>query len=186
MQEQTDRRRIRDILARGDESAFRELYRGHTPRLFQFILRLLGGDELEAENLVQETWVRASENLGRFRGEARFATWLTGIGLNVVRDQMRRRGRDPLELVNSADISADIVTAPRPLAERIDLERAIALLPAGYRIVLVLHDVEGMKHAEIATQLRIAVGTSKSQLSKARRLLRGSLADPEEKSHVRK
>ncbi len=181
MHSPSDQHWIRAILKRGDERAFRLLYRRHTPRLLQFILRLVGGDELEAENLTQETWIRASDSLSRFRGDSLFATWLTGIGLNVTRDHLRRRSRLPLDAIQSPDI----VSAPIPIGDGIDLERAIARLPDGYRMVLVLHDIEGMKHAEIAERLGFSEGTSKSQLFKARRLLRGSLTESREIKHAR-
>jgi len=163
------------LLLEGDEAAFRELYRRHTPRLFQMVLRVMGGSEHDAEDVVQEAWIRATERLGDFRWEAAFSTWLTGIGLNVARGILRRNGR-----------WTDMEAAPEPWrpperhGERIDLERAMELLPAGYRTVLVLHDVEGYKHEEIGRMLGIAAGTSKSQLFHARKSLRLAL-EPETK-----
>jgi DNA-directed RNA polymerase specialized sigma24 family protein len=151
----TDRVLAERIANAGDETAFRELYGRHTPRLYQFVLRVLGGDEAEAEDVVQETWIRATTNLDSFRWEARFETWLTGIGLNLSRNRLRRSGR--LEALHD---------------ERIDLERAIARLPAGCRTVLILHDLEGFKHSEIAEKLGVTEGTSKSQLWSARRHMR--------------
>jgi RNA polymerase sigma-70 factor (ECF subfamily) len=162
------------LLLRRDESAFRELYRRHTPRLFRVVLRVVGGSEHDAEDVVQESWIRATERLAEFRWEAAFATWLTGIALNVARGMLRRRGRwegDP-------DEAPEPWSPPAPLGERIDLERALELLPAGYRAVLVLHDVEGYTHDEIAAMLGVVPGTSKSQLSCARRAMR-RLLDPE-------
>jgi len=155
------------IVGVGDESAFRELYRRHTPRLYQFVLRVMGGDELEAEDVVQDTWIRATRNLAGFRWESRFETWLTGIGLNLCRNRLRRGGR-------WQDLDEDrLRRVEAPAGEdRIDLERAISLLPAGYRAVLILHDIEGFKHAEIAERLGVSSGTSKSQLWSARRHLR--------------
>ena len=168
-----DRELADALLLRRDEGAFRALYRLHTPRLFQVVLRVLGGAEQDAEDVVQETWIRATERLGDFRWEAAFATWLTGIALNVARGLLRRRGRweaDPESV-------PEPWRAPPALGERIDLERALALLPAGYRAVLVLHDVEGFTHEEIAAMLGVVPGTSKSQLSCARRAMR-QLLDP--------
>ena len=168
----TDRELADAVLHYGEERAFRELYRRHSPRLLGFIARLLGRSDAEAEDAVQETWLRVCRSLDRFRWESSFSTWLLGIGLNVVRDEIRR---------NARSIEIEMEDFPDPPAqasfndERIDLERSIELLPDGYRVVLVLHDVEGMKHEEIAQRLDITAGTSKSQLSKARRALRGLL-----------
>jgi RNA polymerase sigma-70 factor (ECF subfamily) len=161
---------------RGDERAFRELYGRHTPRLYQLVLRLLGGREADAEDVVQETWLRAASSLDRFRWESAFSTWLTGIGLNQARDFLRRAGRRPVyEGDPEAVLSVAATVGAGSHAERVDLERAIALLPDGYRTVFVLHDMEGYAHAEIAARLEISEGTSKSQLFHARRALRAWL-----------
>ena len=169
-----DRQLADAVLLAGDERAVRQLYRRHTPRLFQFVLRLLGGVEGDAEDLVQETWVRAVECLDGFRWESSLSTWLCGIGLNLCRDLWRRRNGRELEWEPSRDLPA----AEVPSEARIDLERALALLPSGYRTVLILHDLEGCTHDEIGARLGIAAGTSKSQLSHARRAVR-ALLDPE-------
>jgi RNA polymerase sigma-70 factor (ECF subfamily) len=147
--ETTDRDLANALLRDGDEDAFRELYARHTGRLYQFVLRMLAGAEVEAEDVVQETW-------------------LTGIGINLCRDRLRKRGRE----VDAKEGTVTPVVAPAVHEERIDLERAIALLPAGYREVLILHDVEGFTHGEIGERLGIAEGTSKSQLFFARRTMR--------------
>ncbi len=157
----------------GDERAFRSLYRRHTPALYPFVLRLLGGVEADAEDVVQETWLHAVGSLRRFRWESSFRTWLLGIGLNQSRDVLRRRAR-----AQSARPRADSVARYAPAEERMDLERAIASLPDGYRSVLLLHDVQGFTHEEISERLEIAVGTSRSQLHHARRALRGLLEPP--------
>jgi RNA polymerase sigma factor (sigma-70 family) len=165
----TDRQLAEAILHSGEERAFRELYRRHTPRLLGFVGRVLGRSDAEAEDVAQETWLRACQALDRFRWDSGFSTWLLGIGLNVARDAMRKNARSP-EL--SLD---DFPDPPGPMSfpdDRIDLDRSIAMLPDGYRVVLVLHDVEGMRHEEIAEKLSITIGTSKSQLSRARGALR--------------
>jgi RNA polymerase sigma-70 factor (ECF subfamily) len=155
-----------------DEGAFRTLHRRHTPALYQFALRLLGGNEHEAEDVVQDTWIRAVEHLAEFRWEASLKTWLAGIALNLCRGLFRRKDRGWITLRVADEPTAD----PRSEIELWDLEDAIAGLPPGYRTVLVLHDVEGFTHEEIAGRLEISPNTSKSQLSRARRALRVALA----------
>src|SRR5262245_34261666 len=90
-----DRMLAEAVLRRGEESAFRELYRRHTPALYQLALRMLGGSEADAQDVIQETWVRATTRLGGFRWESSFRTWLIGIGLNRARELLRRRSRLP-------------------------------------------------------------------------------------------
>jgi RNA polymerase sigma-70 factor, ECF subfamily len=167
------------LLHRGEEAAFRQLYARHTPRLYLLVLRIVGGSEHDAEDVVQETWIRATAALEGFRWESAFATWLAGIGINCARALLRRQGRwVALE-------PADEPWRPPPRdGDRIDLERALALLPAGYRAVIVLHDVEGYTHEEIGERLGIAAGTSKSQLFHARRTLRRLLEPTTEGSHA--
>jgi RNA polymerase sigma-70 factor (ECF subfamily) len=169
-----DRTLAEQILA-GDESSFRLLYRRHTPRLNQLALRLVGGAEADAEDVVQDTWIKAVEKLDSFRWESAFGTWLHAIAVNVAREAMRRRGRrQEVEFPEQAEPAAP---APLERVEVMDLEKAIAALPDGYRTVLVLHDVEGYTHEEIAEQLGVAAGTTKSQLFWARRAVRTRLAD---------
>ena len=170
----SDRELVRRVLELGDERAFRELYRAHTPRLLGFVFRLLAGDDPEAEDVVQDTWIRACERLDRFQWRSTFSTWLLGIGLNVVRDQLRRYGRTQ---ALAADRAPGPCTAPPAHESRIDLERAIRMLPDDYRLVLVLHDVEGMTHPEIAERLGIPIGTTKSQLFRARKMVRERLIE---------
>jgi len=148
------------------ESAFTRLHRRHTPRLLKMVLRILGGEETDAEDLVQETWIRALGSLHSFRGESQFGTWLARIGINVTVEHLRKRSR--VRLVALDEASGTSGRQPTH-EERIDLERIIALLPVGCRTVMLLHDVEGYTHQEIGRMLGIASGTSKSQLNVARR-----------------
>lgn len=152
----------------GDEKAFRTLYRRHTPRLYQFTLRILAGREHDAEDVVQETWIRATEKLDRFRWESGLGTWLAGIALNLCRALFRRQDEKWLEL--REDLTVPVNGAEG--LQRIDLESALSRLPPGYRTVLVLHDVEGFTHEEIGRRLEVSANTSKSQLFHARRALR--------------
>jgi RNA polymerase sigma-70 factor (ECF subfamily) len=153
---------------RGDAQAFRALYRRHTPRVYAVVLRMLAWRRDEAEDVVQDAWLRAAARLEGFRGDSAFATWLTGIAIRCALEALRRvPGNGPL-----ADTPPAVVP---PREATIDLERAIAALPEGYRAVLVLHDVHGYTHAEIASLLDVDEGTSKSQLSRARRAVRARL-----------
>ena len=165
-------RSLAELVLGGDELAFRQLYGRHTPRLYLLILRFLGGAEADAEDVVQDTWLKATERLGTFRWEASFGSWLSAIGLNVARESLRKRGRREEQWSDESDYAGP---APRDKVDPLDLERAIRKLPDGYRTVLLLHDVEGYKHGEIGQLLGMAVGTSKAQLHRARRLLREAL-----------
>ena len=165
----SDRELAEAIVEDGDEAAFRVLYRRHTPRVYRFALRLVGGDVTEAEDVIQEAWLRAARSLARFRFDAAFHSWLCGIALNCVREQARRRGRSLVEVGGDGWEPPPSVRDPGTI---IDLERALELLPLGFRTVLVLHDVEGFTHQEIGDRLGISDGTSKSQLHHARRAMR--------------
>ena len=159
-------------LAHRDEGAFRALYRRHTPALLGLARRLAGNRVTEAEEIVQEAWVRAAGVLSAFRWESSLRTWLSGFVVNVWRERSRSAawGSAPTEVSEPED--------PTPFTprEHIDLERAVAALPDGFRAVIVLHDIEGFTHEEIADQLSIEPGTSKSQLARARRVLRARLS----------
>jgi RNA polymerase sigma-70 factor (ECF subfamily) len=154
-------------VARRDEPAFRTLYRRHTPRVYGLVRRLLGAGAADADDVVQETWLRAVKALSAFRGESMFSTWLCGIATRCALEALRRR-------TASGEFTEPVAPA-QSMEMAIDLERAIAALPDGCRTVLVLHDLEGRTHGEIAHLLGVAEGTSKSQLSRARRAVRASL-----------
>jgi RNA polymerase sigma-70 factor (ECF subfamily) len=151
------------------EDAFNALYEAHTAALYALAMRLTGGDQGEAEDLVQESWVRAVRTLSSFRAEAALRTWLCGVLVNVRRSRITADWRT----VDAPDVEAVADTGGPD--DALDLERAIGMLPEGARDVFVLHDVYGYRHREIAEMLRIAEGTSKSQLTRARALLRRSL-----------
>jgi RNA polymerase sigma-70 factor, ECF subfamily len=160
----------------GDLAAFEALYRQHVRRVYALCLRL-GGNVALAEELTQEAFVRAWKKLDQFRGESAFSTWLYPLAVNVALAERRsRRSRDAHTFLTD-----DVGAHERPPASvdpgvRLDLERAVAGLPAGARAVFVLHDVEGYRHAEIAEITGVTVGTSKAQLHRARRLLKERLA----------
>ena len=161
----------------GDRAAFEELYRRHRNRVYGLVWRLCGGDAALAEDLLQESFIRAWNKLDGFRGDSRFATWLHRLSVNVAlsdrRIRVRRLEREtPLEgtaertATGEKDVYAD---------QRMDLEQAIAKLPERARTVLVLYDIEGYSHAEIAEIAGMAVGSSKAQLHRARKLVREEL-----------
>lgn len=171
-----ERDQVEEFLKRRDERSFRRLYRAHTPPLYQTALRLAAGVEDDAAEIVQETWIRAVQRLGAFRWESGLRRWLTSIAVNCFREMVRRRSRTVAdEGIEIVDLNA--ARAMRGAIDRVDLERAIAQLPAGYREVLLLHDVEGYTHEEIGALLDIETGTSKSQLSRARKAMRLHLED---------
>lgn len=156
---------------RGDVEAFERLYRAHATRVRAICLRLCA-DGQRAEEFAQDAWVRAWEHLSTWRGDAAFGTWLHRLTVNVVLESFRAERRRLARVTLAGD--EDEVDAATPAGEpgdTVDLERAIARLPRGARTVFVLHDVEGYKHAEIATMTGLAEGTLRAQLCRARRLL---------------
>lgn len=175
MDDFNDHRLVHEFLATGSEAAFRALYRRHTPALFAVVVRLLGGNTAEAEDVIQEAWVRAAQKLDGFEWRSTLRTWLTGIALNCARNRYRTNARE-------AERHTEVTELPvaNPMErniEVIELERAVAQLPEGYREVLLLHDVHGYTHEEVGEILGIESGTSKSQLSRARSTLRRRLSE---------
>ena len=158
----------------GDLDPFEELYRATVGRVHGLCLRMCRDPQL-AEELTQESYIRAWQNLATFRGDSRFSTWLHRITVNVVLGHFRSSLRR-LEPAAGDDADAVETVAPTTFGLAFDLERAIAGLPTGARTVFVLHDVEGYTHDEIAQLAGVAVGTSKAQLSRARSLLRKALS----------
>lgn len=159
----------------GDLDAFERLYRAHVGRVLALCARMTG-DRTMAEDLTQETFVKAWEKLASFRGESAFGSWLHRVAANVVLDHARSQGRRPRKVETAGD--EDALTAPGPArdsASAVDLERALAALPEGARTAFVLHDVHGFSHEEIARLAGQAAGTSKAQLHRARVLLREAL-----------
>ncbi|HEY2346035.1 MAG TPA: RNA polymerase sigma factor [Xanthomonadaceae bacterium] len=163
--------------AAGDLQAFESIYRLHVRRVHAVVWRLIGGHEARAEELTQEAFVRAWQALARFRFESSFTTWLHRLAVNTALMDLRsRRESEDLETDDEALADLEFGDSQRT-ALGIDLEQAVACLPPRARAVLVLHDVEGWKHEEIAEELGMATGSSKAQLHRARRLLRARLGD---------
>lgn len=165
---------------RGDESAFRQLYRSHVDRTFGLAYRITGDEEL-ARDATQEAFVRAFGRLDEFRGDAAFSTWLHRItvrsALNLVRDRARHRnGRVALDEEALPEEIPGASSLRRPAFELRDrIREAVDALPEHYRVVLLMHDVEGFTHREIAERLEVREGTSKARLSRARARLRSVL-----------
>ena len=162
--------------AAGDTAAQRWIYEQHVDRVYRLAFRMAGDEDL-AREFTQETFVRAFDRLGDFRGDSALGTWLHAIGvsvtLNGLRKVKRHRSREaPLD--DALAVSVTTREAEPDLKER--LAQAIAALPDGYRTVFLMHDVEGFTHEEIAERLGITSGGSKSQLFKARTKLRRLLA----------
>jgi len=161
--------------AAGDVEAFEELYRVNVGRVYALCLRM-AGDPTLAEELAQEAFVRAWQKLGSFRGASAFSTWLHRVTVNVVLGHRRSTARRETRVSAVGDnLPRDVAVREARTAESIDLERAISSLPDGARTVFILHDVEGFRHREISSLMGIAVGTSKAQLHRARKLLRKAL-----------
>jgi RNA polymerase sigma-70 factor (ECF subfamily) len=163
----------------GDLSAFEEVYRAHAPRLYALACRMVGRSE--AEDLLQEIFLAAHRKIGTFKGEASLATWLFRMAANLCVDFLRSRGATMAKRTESLDGFSAMPKTPNAgpilgVLDRLDLERALPLVPPGAREVFVLHDIEGLNHPEIAATLKMSVGSSKSQLHKARRRLRTLMA----------
>ena len=164
--------------ASADVAAFETLYRRHHRRVHGVIVRLVGQAGARAEDLTQEAFVRAWQALPTFRFESAVSTWLHRLAVNTALMELRAcRSRpladddeDALESLSTPDTAGHAVLGR-------DLERAVATLPPRARAVLVLHDVEGWKHEEIAEELGMAVGSSKAQLHRARGLLRTRIGE---------
>jgi RNA polymerase sigma-70 factor (ECF subfamily) len=154
----------------GDESAFRVLYRRHSPLLYRVAYRMVANSD-RAADIVQDTWLRAAQGLPSFRWQSSLATWLVGIVVNRSREEIRRTTNE----APARDELREPVGRNSEPWQCLHLERAVARLPEGYREVLLLYDVEGYTHEEIAQVLEIEVSTSRSQLTRARAAMRASL-----------
>ena len=166
-----------DLARTGDRGAFGKLYLRHRDRIHALLWRLAGGDHALAEDLLQESFVRAWRKLDSFRGDARFGTWLHRLSVNVALSDRRTRLRKAEKETGMDEAVERTATGARDVTmdKHMDLEQAIAKLPERARTVLVLFDVEGLTHAEIASATGMAEGSSKAQLHRARKLVREEL-----------
>ena len=175
-----------DVLARaqaGDHYAFAQLYALHKRRIYSLCLRMVG-NVAEAEDLTQEAFLQLHRKIATFRGDSAFSTWLHRLAINVVLMHLRKKGLSVISLDEAMEPTPEegpgrSFGAPdlslSGSIDRLALERAISDLPAGYRLIFVLHDIEGYEHNEIAAMLDCSIGNSKSQLHKARLKLRDAM-----------
>lgn len=191
-----DERSLLQSACNGDPEAFGTLYRKHSTRIYNLCLGMVKDPTL-AEDLLQDAFLQAFRRIHTFRGDSQFSTWLYRIAVNAVLMYFRRCKTNPLanaetdadseeeEQVHNERFYAEDLRLSHSV-QRIELERAIQLLPPGYRIMFILHDLEGYEHAEIASLLGCTPGNTKSQLFKARRRLREILVscEPGEESRA--
>jgi RNA polymerase sigma-70 factor (ECF subfamily) len=175
----TDDVSLAKLAGAGNLSAFEMLYQRHHRRVYSLCLRMTN-NQTEAEDLTQEVFIQLFRKIGSFRGESAFSTWLHRLTVNQVLMHFRRRSVKSEKVSESGEIPDQIVTGSAnpnrmQVIDRLALDKAIEQLPPGYKKVFLLHDVEGYEHEEIARILKLSVGTSKSQLHKARLKLRGLL-----------
>jgi RNA polymerase sigma-70 factor (ECF subfamily) len=155
------------------QDGYEAFYQAHAGRVFALILRMVA-DRQRAADLTQEAFVRAYEKRATFEARSTVSTWLHRLAINVVLEDRRKTQRRDKRIAIVDELEAQD-PSPRSPHIAIDLERAIASLPEGARTVLILYDVEGFQHDEIARLLEVSVGTSKAQLFRARKLLREAL-----------
>ena len=177
-----DERRIQSLLRR-----FEELFKLHHGKVYALCLRMTG-NTTEAEDLSQEVFVQVFRKLDTFRGESAFTTWLHRLTVNQVLMHFRKSRTRKEQLTRTGELQDQLIKGRKaltsfPILDRIALDEAIVKLAPGYRAVFVLHDIEGLEHLEISNILGCSVGTSKSQLHKARIRMRKLLR---EGAHPRK
>ena len=169
-------RNLAQLAAGGDMPAFEEIYQRHHRRVYSICLRMLQ-NAYEAEDLTQDVFIQLYRKIGSFRGDSAFTTWLHRMTVNQVLMHFRKRNVKYEKTTEEGETPDQIVTGTADpermrVVDKIALENAIGQLPDGYKNVFLLHDVEGYEHEEVARILGCSVGTSKSQLHKARLKLR--------------
>lgn len=162
----------------GDHNGFRQLFEMNVNRIYAFCLRMSANVQ-SAEEITQDVFVKAWENLHKFRGESKFSTWLHSIAVNEFLTQKRTEKRFMQRFTSTDDVVKYDRRGEKPeihFNTNIDLENAINELPEQAKLVLIMHDIEGYKHKEIAEMINIEVGTSKAHLHRARKILREGLS----------
>jgi len=174
------------LAQQGDTAAFERIYRLHNRRVYALCLRMVG-NTAEAEDLTQEAFLQLFRKIHTFRGDSAFSTWLHRLSVNVVLMKLRKKTLPETSLEETTEPDEETggprkdVGGPDLLLtgslDRVNLQRAIAQLPPGYRAAFVLHDIQGYEHNEIAEIMGCSIGNSKSQLHKARMRLRELLQE---------
>jgi RNA polymerase sigma-70 factor, ECF subfamily len=177
--EETPDHELTQLTAGGNLDAFEMLYQKYHRRAYSLCLRMTN-NVTEAEDLTQEAFIQLFRKAGSFRGDSAFTTWFHRLTVNQVLMHFRRRSYKNEKTTEDGELPEIVkldkkYQAQMPIVNRMDLKKAVSNLPPGYRSVFVLHDVEGFEHSEVARMLGISIGTSKSQLHKARLKLRGML-----------
>jgi len=168
--------RVAQAIAAGDRDLFKGIYDRNINTLFN-LARRLAGTSAEAEDIVQDTFIRAYQKIHLFAGRSTLSSWLYRICLNIGLESLRRK-KGTFEDLNDSNCGT-VEPDQKKLTLRRRLNRAIDKLPQGCKMVFILHDIEGFNHKEIADRLSLAEGTSKSQLFKARAMLRKILTGRE-------
>jgi RNA polymerase sigma-70 factor (ECF subfamily) len=166
-----------DAVRRGAPGSREALYHTYKRRVFALAVRIVG--PMDAEEVAQEAFIRIFRGLDKFRGDSALGTWIYRLAVNAALSHRSRRNTTPAAPALSAESAEVAEPAPELRGDavlRARLEKALHELPPGYRAVIVLHDVEGLEHEEVAKILGCHVGTSKSQLHKARAKLRQILS----------
>jgi len=174
-----DDRTLAADAAAGSRDAFDELVNRHQVGIYRLVRVLTCGDE-DAEDLAQETFVRAFRGIAGFRGDSAFGTWLHRIAINVIKSHLSRRRRRPVVVEARADAGADGVMEGIASADDFELavhrrqaiDHALAALPEDQRTLIVLRDVQGLEYQEIATTMGLPLGTVESRIFRARQRLR--------------
>ncbi|MHB8754560.1 MAG: RNA polymerase sigma factor [Candidatus Acidiferrales bacterium] len=176
------------LAQQGDAAAFERIYHLHNRRVYSLCLRMVG-NTAEAEDLTQEAFLQLFRKIATFRGESAFSTWLHRLAVNVVLMRLRKKTGSETSLEEVTEPDEETGGPRRDFGgpdlglsgsiDRVNLQRAIDQLPAGYKSVFVLHDVQGYEHNEIAEIMGCSIGNSKSQLHKARMRLRDLLHERE-------
>jgi RNA polymerase sigma-70 factor, ECF subfamily len=185
-----------DVVVRaqaGDQDAFSELYLKHKQRVFAICIRLVQ-DVTLAEDLTQEAFLQVHRTIASFRGDSAFTTWLHRLAVNTALMHLRKGALSvvsldhlmedvPEERAGRSFGARDLMQAG--VGDRLDIDRALAAMAPGYRSIFLLHDIQGFDHAEIASMLQCTRGNTKSQLHKARRVLRCALAPKGISAHLK-